>query len=103
MVDQACDSFLSVHDLYGDIDSVSGDSRDSICNYSLDDLMVSYVEDSNVECSANVNIYTETVADHVSDTNEKTVNISDETSVTVNALASVRCLRTPSTPRPTII
>lgn len=81
-VDQACDSFLSVHDLFGDIDSISDDSGDSICNDSLDDLMVSDVEDSNVECSKNVNINTETVPDHVSDT-----NVRNETSVTVNAVS----------------
>lgn len=81
-VDQACDSFLSVHDLFGDIDSLSDDSGDSLCNDSLDDLMVSDVEDSNVECSENVNINTETVTDHVSDT-----NVRNETSVTVNAVS----------------
>ena len=86
-VDQACDSFLSVRDLFGDIDSVSDDSEDSICNDSLDDLMASDAEDSNVECSANVNINTETVVEHVFDSNEKTVNTRDETSIIVNAVS----------------
>ena len=79
VVDQACDSFLSVYDLFGDISSISNDS--------LDDLMFSYVEwDPNVERSVGVNISTEAVLESISTMNEKNVNVNDETVVTVNAV-----------------
>ena len=80
VVEQACDSFLSAYDLFGDIASISDDSEGSICNNSLEDLMFSETEDSNAECSVGVKINAETVVDNVSIINE-TVN---DTVVTVN-------------------
>ena len=68
-MDEACESFLTAYDLFGDIASISDDSEDSILGDSLDGTMASDVED-NLE-SVNANII------------DKDVNIN-ETTVSVN-------------------
>lgn len=52
VVDEACDSFLTAFDLFGDIASISDDSEGSTINDSLDDAM----EDVNADIIENRNI-----------------------------------------------
>lgn len=83
-VDDACDSFLSAFDLFGDIASIS-DSDESMVNDGLDDLMSSDgEEDPNVDCSAGVNTSTEAVVVINSNVNDKNVNTSTESEVINN-------------------
>ena len=75
-MDEACDSFLTAYNLFGDIASISDDSEGSALNDSLDDVMASDVEDDPRSVNTNIIESRNISLDDDVNINETTVNVN---------------------------